>query len=123
MSKYNFIRINPVYTGGGIYIFTGRIENIYNEKTGVYIMSDIDYFMTDGTDYVEFYRVCPYDLDKSTDPVFSENYMIYSICDKDAKKFISDMLKWIIENKPQNSDCNYNMLDIENRLKKLKGDK
>lgn len=102
--------VTPIYTGGGIYIFLGKIKGgnwflACDSWFDVRLLDadpsapdpDLDYeFIGDDPDWQEAHKV--EDLD---DPHYD---------------WFEDMLNWIIENKPEGGDCNYQLGDMENDL-------
>ena len=91
---------NACYTGGGIYIYYGELENG-------------NFFRTcDDWESVEF---C--DADTSTEEAdYYEFYEAHTIESIDGDAYISfwnDMLMWIINNKP---DGNYSVVELERRI-------
>lgn len=100
--------VKPEYTGGGIYVFTGELE-------------DGNYFLADCPCSASYYslRIVNENPDKC-DPneVWQEEWQLNHFV-KDVircKCFIRDMLKWIIKNRPCGNYCVY---DIEEMLKSL----
>lgn len=100
------IKATATYTGGGIYIYTGQLENG-------------DYFMTndDFTVYVEFYNADPYEnLDESCNEIWQHEHHLGEYSGQKALDFTKDILNWIIRKRPEG---NYSVDEIENRLSRL----
>lgn len=93
-----------IYTGGGIYIYYGELDN------GTY-------FRTSDTD--DCIEIC--DADTSVDEAdyieFYEEHRIKTAIDNQYKIFFNKMLTWIIENKPEG---NYSVEELNNRIIKTK---
>lgn len=108
MKKYEIEMANAYYTGGGIYIYRGKL------KDGRFIVGssewDAFYFTdSDPTEYSEEYgdEVGYYNewLDK---------HVVETIEDKDYKQFLNDFLHWIIQ---RDTEGNYLIGDLEWILK------
>ena len=95
-----FVSVTPNYTGGGIYVFDGRLED------GNFFMADSPYYdvrIVDADPLEE-----PYESDF---PEWQEEHLVGDLEADDALDFMAEMLKWVMANKP---DGNYLMGDMEN---------
>lgn len=100
MSKYTIKNATAIYTGGGIYIYHGELENgLYfrtaDEWNSISICNTDT--STEDADYSEFY-------DKN---------QVDELQGDDYKKFFNNMLVWINNNKPNG---NYNLGELERRV-------
>ena len=89
-----------IYTGGGVYIYYGQLENG-------------NYFRTcDGWDFIE---ICNSDtsVEEADYPEFYDKHSIGTIAKKDYIKFWNEMLVWIIRNSPNG---NYSAYELEKRI-------
>lgn len=121
--------VTPNYTGGGIYVYTGKFKN------GNYFIADDTYFGKEGDTFSPFdIRVVDTDPDKVyidedgleytllDDMVYQEQHLVEDIEDDNAKEFTKEILQWIITNKPEG---NYQIgemqeyLDITNKSNKV----
>lgn len=128
-SKLNIEYVTPNYTGGGIYVYTGKFKN------GNYFIADDTYFGKEGNTFSPFdIRVVDTDPDKVytdeegleytllDDMVYQEQHLVEDIEDDNAKELTKEILQWIITNKPEG---NYQMgemqeyLDITNKSNKV----
>lgn len=91
------------YTGGGIYIYYGQLENGYYFKAG------------DGEDFIE---IC--DTDTSVDEAdyneFYEKHRVETLTSYPYITLWNKMLAWIIENEPRG---NYSISELQRRLIEL----
>ena len=110
MKTTDFIYVNPVYTGGGIYCYTGQLKN------GNYFMATSEspawaVEVTENPDNTE---------DPGNDPWHEEWIEPRKVRDienyKEKKSFFKAMLSWIIKNEPKNSFTNYDIDDMERLL-------
>lgn len=100
MKKYEIKTATAIYTGGGIYIYYGQLENGSYFRTG-----DGDLYMSicdsdtsvDDADYIEFY----------------EEHEIDDLQGYDFEYFFNNMIQWIINNQP---DGNYSTDELEKRM-------
>ena len=103
-----FEKITPIYTGGGIYCFTGKI------KGGAYFLaSDLFDDITElDTDPDEV------DINEVFEAEWQAQHMTktYNPEEEETTRFFISLLKWIIKNKPNGTGCNYSMYDIEKNL-------
>lgn len=100
MKNYEIKNAMAEYTGGGIYIYYGQLEN------GLYFRTCDDW---------ESIEIC--DADTSTEDAdyyeFYEEHALYSIGGKEYESFFNKMLLWIIHN---GANGNYQIDDLENRM-------
>lgn len=91
-----------IYTGGGIYIYYGEL-------------TDGTYFRT--CDMWECIEICNANTgsDEADYEEFYEEHSLRSITDKEYVVFFNDMIRWILENKPEG---NYSEYELEERLYK-----
>lgn len=120
LNKEKFISVEPCYTGGGIYIFTGQ-------------MSDGNYFMADSSFFDV--RILNEDPDEPTgedafgiaerniDSVeWQEKHLVKDLKPNEAVAFFRQMLKWVEENNPNGNYNEGDMEDLKEELDTLKGD-
>lgn len=109
--KYNFERVCPIYTGGGIYVFYGKVNGHWfsadDANCYVYLFDETpfeeDGHIKDEAQYIEFYE------EHSAD-----NSMI-----ADEFDFMRQMLKWVIKHEEYirvNEMHNYDPSDMERSL-------
>ena len=119
-SKLNIEYVTPNYTGGGIYVYTGKL------KDGNYFIADDTYFGKEGDTFSPFdIRVVDTDPDKVytdedgyeytllDDIYYQEQHFIEDIEEDDAKEFTKMILQWVIDNKPEG---NYQIGEMEEYL-------
>lgn len=95
-----------VCSGGGIYIYYGRLGD------GTYFMADDACY-----EYVGVYNQDPYEhIEESSYETWQKDHIISWHTDDGARQFFKDILSWIIGNKP---DGNYLALELEARLSKI----
>ena len=112
--KYEIEYATPNYTGGSIYVYTGKL------KDGNYFIAD-DGWMED--DYRAFsIRIVNADPDNVDDPnqddiamfpEWQEEHLVKDLEGKEAKQFTKQILEWIINNKPKG---NYQVGDMQDIL-------
>ena len=102
------IKATATYTGGGIYIYTGQLDN------GDFFMSNDDFMV-----YVEFYDADPYEeLDEACGEIWQHTHSVGEYSGQKAVDFMISVLKWIIQHQ-QRPEGNYSVGEIEDRLSKL----
>lgn len=119
-SKLNIEYVTPNYTGGGIYVYTGKL------KDGNYFIADDTYFGKEGDTFSPFdIRVVDTDPDKVytdedgleytllDDTYYQEQHFVEDIEENNAKEFTKMILQWVIDNKPEG---NYQIEDMEEYL-------
>lgn len=106
MENYNIKTATAIYTGGGIYIYYGQLEN------GLYFRACDDW---------DCISICNadtgnYNDDGSCDadyPEFYDEHEINTIYGYQFEEFFNDMILWIMHEKP---DGNYNVDELEKRM-------
>lgn len=105
--------VKPNYTGGGIYLYTGKLSN------GSYFMASDDYFYDNGYFDVLIVNADP-DLavdenqeDIAWFPDWQEEHLVKYLDEDEARNFTKRILNWIITNKPNE---NYDVKDMERML-------
>jgi len=99
--KYNFLKVEPTYTGGGIYVFIGQ-------------MADGAWFLADDSNYDA--RLIDTDVFKADWdeelwwPEWQESHLVADIPTEKSLDFFADMLAWIVANKPNG---NYSLHDMK----------
>lgn len=121
-NKYEIEYATPNYTGGNIYVFTGKL------KDGNYFIADDSYFTADDNGNVSGFdvRIVNMDPDKVLetdsdgisytlvdDTQLQEQHLVKDLDEDDAIAFTVDLLEWILENKP---DGNYQVDEIKAKL-------
>ena len=100
MTNYTIKTATADYTGGGIYIYYGELEN------GLYFRT---------ADEWQSISIC--DADTSTEDAdyseFFELHQIDELQNEDYKRFFNNMLVWINNNRPSG---NYNIGELEQRV-------
>lgn len=118
--KSNIEYVTPNYTGGGIYVYTGKLSN-----NNYFIATDSSFMVED--DYVSPFdvRIVNKDPDKTykddegydytllDDTTYQDECLVRDLDEKEALKFTVDILKWIIEHKPKG---NYQIDDMQDML-------
>ena len=118
--SYEIEYVVPNYTGGGIYVYTGKL------KDGNYFIADDTYFGKEGDTFSPFdIRVVDTDPDKVytdedgleytllDDTYYQEQHFVEDIEEDNAKEFTKMILQWVIDNKPEG---NYQIEDMEEYL-------
>ena len=107
-----FKSVEPNYTGGGIYVFTGQVDD--------------NYFVADSPNFdVRLLNDDPNAeaeedwFDTNVESVeWQEEHLVKDLTEWAAcAEFFAEMLKWVKENKP---DGNYLMGDMEDIAKEMK---
>lgn len=96
----------PIYTGGGIYIFLGQIDDDFfvadscNQDARI-----VDANPSDFTDDERF------GFEEWASEEWQQEHLVRDLTDtSERRRFFVDMLKWVFDNEP---DGNYMMSDIE----------
>lgn len=101
--RMNIKNATAQYTGGGIYIYYGQLENGYYFRAG---------------DEEDFIEIC--DTDTSTDEAdyneFYEKHRVETLTSYPYITLWNKMLVWIIENEPRG---NYSISELQRRLIEL----
>jgi len=99
----------PCYTGGGVYIYTGKL------KDGNYFLGSDDWF-SEQNNYFTF-RIVNEDPDKfPEDCLFDDwqtEHLVKDLSLEENKSFTKEVLNWVINNKPEG---NYQISDMEGLL-------
>ncbi len=102
----NIKNATATYSGGGIYIYTGQLDN------GDYFMTNDDFVV-----YVEFYNADPYkDFDESCNEIWQFEHHVGEYSGQEAYDFVKNIRTWIIQNRPEG---NYSVEEIESRLSQM----
>jgi len=100
MTYQNIKAATAIYTGGGIYIYYGQLEN------GLYFRACDDW---------ESISIC--DADTSHDDAdyceFYDTHQVIEITGSNFKTAFNAVLRWIINNEP---DGNYCITELEHRI-------
>ena len=114
-----FKSVEPNYTGGNIYVFSGMVDD--------------HYFMADTAFYdVRLLNADPNELtgeeflgipERNMDSVeWQEDHLVKDLAPREAVKFFKQMLKWVKTNRPSGNYCLSDMDYYEDDIKTLKGD-
>ena len=121
-NKYEIEYATPNYTGGNVYVYTGKL------KDDNYFIADDGYFIADDDGNVSGFDVRIVDMDpnevleKDSDGIsytlvddtqLQEQHLVKDLDEDDAIAFTVDLLEWILENK---SDGNYQVDEIKAKL-------
>ena len=120
LNKSRFVSVEPEYTGGGIYLFTGKL-------------TDGNFFMADTANYDV--RVLTEDPNEPTgmdalgiterniDSVeWQEEHLVKDLTPDEAVEFFKEMLKWVEDNDPSGNYLGADMEYFMNELDNLHGD-
>ena len=100
-NKFNFKKVDMDYTGGGIYVLTGQMEN------GDWFIGGLE------EDYVAFMDDDPWANDEQgfyNEWLYNEGHVKGEMSGKDSYDWFIEALTWVKENDP---DSNYNGSDLE----------
>lgn len=101
-NELNFKIVTPIYTGGGIYCFYGKVNDVYfiaSDQGDVRLVDVIPFDAVDGEMWYAEWQ---------------EEHLIRDIeTNEEYKSFFLHMLDWIIKNKPEG---NYLMEDMNDLL-------
>lgn len=95
--KYRITRAIPCYTGGGIYVFTGRLQS------GEWFVAD------NAPCSVRLLNEDPDGTDEAFYAEWQEEHLIRDLDDKEAEHFYKNMVKWVKLNKPYG---NYDIYEL-----------
>lgn len=120
LNKEKFISVDPEYTGGGIYVFTGKL-------------ADGNFFMADTANYdVRLLTEDPNEptgmdtlgiVERNIDSVeWQEEHLVKDLSPDEAVKFFKAMLDWVAENDPSGNYLGADMDYFRNELDNLHGD-
>ena len=120
LNKSRFVSVEPEYTGGGIYLFTGKL-------------TDGNFFMADTANYDV--RVLTEDPNEPTrmdalgiterniDSVeWQEEHLVKDLTPDEAVEFFKEMLKWVEDNDPSGNYLGSDMDYFKEELESLHGD-
>ena len=125
-NKYEIEYVTPNYTGGNVYVFTGKL------KDGNYFIADDGYFTADDTGNVPGFdvRIVNMDPDKVLetdsdglsftlvdDAELQDEHLVKDLDENEEIPFTLDLLNWIIKNEPEG---NYNIGELQDELNVLK---
>lgn len=104
------IRANAEYTGGGIYIYTGQLDN------GNYFQTS-----TGWEDYVQELDADPEEnWDENSDEMWQNEHLVEEHCGDEAMGILRQAMKYIIDNQPTGNyavgEIEDNLLSLENEL-------
>lgn len=114
-----FMNVEPTYTGGNIYIFTGQMTD------GNYFIADNSFFdvrILNADPMVVTWENAMFKEYAMDSVEWQEEHLVKDLDPNEAKAFFKQMLKWVKENEPEG---NYNLCDmtaLEEELDTLKGD-
>lgn len=101
------IYANATYTGGGIYQYTGRLDN------GNYFQTWTDY-----EDYVQELDTDPEEnWDDNDDEEWQNEHMVAEHYGLKATEILKEAMKYIVDNKPRG---NYSVGEVEDALNSIK---
>lgn len=97
-----FVLVSPCYTGGGVYIFTGKLAN------GNFFLASND--MHDIRELSE--DPDKYDFNDILQAEWQERHLIkdYDCESEETRQFFTDMYSWILHNKPSGNYCMSEMI-------------
>lgn len=115
-----FVSVEPEYTGGGIYLFTGRL-------------ADGNFFMADTANYdVRVLNADPNEptgmdalgiTERNIDSVeWQEEHLVKDLTPDEAVEFFKEMLKWVEDNDPSGNYLGSDMNYFKEELETLHGD-
>lgn len=110
----DFAKVEPIYTGGGIYIFTGELTD------GTFFMAESSVFdvriLNDDPSRVTWENAMfkEYTMDSVE---WQEEHLVKDLEPSEAKAFHLGMLTWVQRNAPSG---NYNMGDIDDLYEEVK---
>lgn len=109
-----FKSIEPTYTGGGIYLFTGQLAdgNYFMADTSFYdvrILTDDPWEIT-----IEHSMFPEYAMDSVE---WQEEHLVEDLEPEDAAKFILSAIRWVTNHKPEG---NYSLGDFKYYIDDLK---
>lgn len=105
MQIMKFKSVNPEYTGGNIYVFTGEVDDVYfMADTSFYDVRLLDANPLEHEDEERF------GFPEWQCADWQEEHLVRDLEPHEAVEFLKEMLAWVIENKPSG---NYAMDDME----------
>lgn len=120
LNKSRFVSVEPEYTGGGIYLFTGKL-------------ADGNFFMADTANYdVRVLNADPNEptgedclgiTERNIDSVeWQEEHLVNDLKPDEAVAFFKEMLKWVEDNDPSGNYLGSDMDYFKEELETLHGD-
>ena len=122
-----FVSVDPEYTGGGIYVFTGKLVdgNYFMADTACYDVRIVDTNPTVPDDMSDDEALEKYGITRDEDAWASsewqEAHLVKDLTPDEAVTFFKDMLKWVKANQPDGNYINPDMELIMEELDTLKG--
>lgn len=107
MKDTDFVYVNPVYTGGGIYCYTGLLKN-----GNYFLASDADNWIVEVNEN-------PDETEDAWQMEWIEPHKVRDIDFKNMKGFFKAMLRWVIKNQPSGKATNYSIGDMEDLLENI----
>ena len=99
--------VMPIYTGGGIYVYTGELSD------GNYFIASDQSFVGDYFD-IRIVDENPADYEEDfCNVTWQEEHLISDVVGGEAREFTIQLLEWVLENHPEG---NYQLGDIEAML-------
>ena len=122
-----FISVDPEYTGGNIYVFTGHLAdgNYFMADTANYDVRvlnedpNIPAWMSD-EDAQRIYGTI-LEEDAWAHPEWQEEHLVKDLTPDEAVAFFKEMLKWVKVNKPDGNYHESDMDDIKEEVESLHG--
>ena len=100
-----FKSVEPEYTGGGIYVFTGAVDdNYFMADTSFYDVRLLDANPKDNVNEERF------GFPEWECADWQEEHLVKDLVPHEAVEFFKEMLRWVQENEP---DGNYLMSDMD----------
>lgn len=122
-----FVSVDPEYTGGGIYVFTGELTdgNFFMADTSFYDVRIVDADPSIPADMSDDEVWEKYGITRDEDAWASvewqEEHLVEDLIPDKAVAFFKEMLKWVKKNKPNGNYCEQDMdffrEDLESILK------
>ena len=104
-SNVDFVKVEPIYTGGNIYVFRGELSD------GTWFIADDSYYD------VRIVNADVFGPDESFEDCWyadwQEEHLVRDLDEKEKRQFFKEMINWILENEPEG---NYSSGDMENIL-------
>lgn len=106
---YSFINVEPIYTGGNIYVFLGKLDK--------------NYFIASSANFdVRIIDIDPIkESDKENEEIWDcdwqEKHLIEDLNENQSLQFFENMIYWIQENSPSG---NYLMSELDDLLNEIK---
>lgn len=105
--------VEPIYTGGGIYIFLGAVDDNYFIADS--LECDVRIVDEDPRNHTDDER---FGYEEWASAEWQEEHLVKDLT-SDRKTFFVDMLRWVFNNEPDGnylmSDIDYLLADIQNK--------